>query len=200
VLSAVVFLISGITKFTAGAWVSLVIIVGFSASALLIRRYYLSVGRAVALGSASKNGGVESEDVPEQIANLVIVPLATLNLASMRALAYAASSGQPVLALHISPTDDDARRFRDYWTAWGDRVPLEVVSSPYRAVVAPTIAYIEALHAKRSDLTLTVVVPELTVRHWWQRSLHEHTSRRIRRALEPLPGIVVKSVRFQLPS
>ena len=199
VLSAIVFLISGITKFAAGAWVSLAIVIGFSASALLIRRYYLSVARAVALGSASTNGAVESEDVPEQIANLVIVPLATLNLASMRALAYAASLGQPVLALHISPTDDDARRFRDYWTAWGDHIPLEVVSSPYRAVVAPTIAYIEALHAKRPDLTVTVVVPELTVRHWWQRSLHEHTARRIRRALEPLPGVVVTSVRFHLP-
>jgi amino acid transporter len=200
VLSAIVFLIAGITKFTAGAWVALSIVVGFTAGALLIRRHYQAVSRAVAPPGTPSTGDGEREETPEQVAHLAIVPVAALNLASMRALAYAASLDQPVLALHISPTENEARHFRDYWAAWGDHLPLEVVRSPYRAVVAPTIAYIESLHAARPDLTLTVIVPELVVRHWWQRSLHEHTARRLRRALEPLPGIVVTSVPFHLPT
>jgi hypothetical protein len=92
---------------------------------------------------------------------------------TVRALAYAVSLGQPVLALHVSPTEEEAKRFREYWADWGNHVPLEVVKSPYRAVIPPTVAYIEALHAQRPELTLTVIVPELALRRWWQRLLYE---------------------------
>ena len=78
-------------------------------------------------------------------------------------------------------------------------MPLEIISSPYRTVVAPTIAFIESLHDHHPELTLTVIVPEVVVRHWWERPLHEHTAARLRRALEPLAGVVVTSVPFHLP-
>jgi hypothetical protein len=59
--------------------------------------------------------------------------------------------------------------------------------------------YIEALHRQRPDVTLTVIFPELVVRHWWQRSLHSQIAPRLRRALRPLPKIVVTTVPFHLP-
>ena len=200
VMSAIVFLIAGITKFTQGAWVSLAIVAGFTAGALLIRRHYEHVHQAVALEPTASGRDRESEENPSQVSHLAIVPIATLNAASMRALAYAASLRQPVLALHISPTAEEAERFHGYWAAWGGHVPLEVVESPYRAVVAPTIAYIESLRAQRPELTLTVIVPELVVRHWWEWGLHEHTAFRLRRALKPLPKVMVTSVPFHVES
>jgi hypothetical protein len=48
----------------------------------------------------------------------------------LRALAHAASLRQPTLALHISPTEDEAQRFHNYWRTWGDHLPLAVVVSP----------------------------------------------------------------------
>jgi amino acid transporter len=153
---------------------------------------------AVADGVPIKDG--ETEETPEEIHHLTIVPLASLDLPSMRALAYAASLQQPVLTLHVSPTDGEAERFRNYWRAWGDHLPLEVLVSPYRALVAPMVNYIESLHRQRPDLTLTVILPEIVVRHWWQRILHNRTAARLRRALRPLPKIVVTTVPFHLPS
>ena len=117
----------------------------------------------------------------------------------MRALAYAASLHRPVLALHLSPTGEEAERFGDYWRQWGDHVPLEIVVSPYRAVVAPMIDYIESLHRQRPDITLTVLLPEIVVHHRWQSALHNQTARRLRRALRPLSKIVVTTVPFHLP-
>jgi hypothetical protein len=73
-----------------------------------------------------------------------------------------------------------------------------VIESPYRAIVPPIIAYIESLCAQRPELTLTVVMPELVVRHRWQRSLHDDTEIRLRRALRPLPQIIVTSVPFHV--
>jgi hypothetical protein len=65
--------------------------------------------------------------------------------------------------------------------------------------VAPLIHYVEALHRQRTDLTITVIVPELVVRRWWHRPLHSRTASRLRRGLTPLPKIVVTTVPFHLP-
>lgn len=136
----------------------------------------------------------ETEDNPEEIHNLTIVPVAALDLPSMRALAYAASLQQPLLALHLSPTDDEAERFRDYWRQWGDHLPLEVIIFPHRAIVAPMVNYISSLHRQGPDLTLTVILPDIIVRRWRHRILHNQTAARLRHALRPLPKIVVTSV------
>lgn len=220
-LSAIVFVIAGVTKFTAGAWVAGVGIALIVLTAVAIRHHYDAARTALALhplsaeipGGAiaptmSKDGpptdrsrdpGPEGEESPEEIRHLTIVPVASLNLASVRALAYAASLRQPVLALHVSPNAEEAKRFRGYWTAWGDHLPLQVVISPYRAVVAPMIHHIEVLHRQRPDFTLTVVIPEIVVRHWWQRALHNQLAPRLRRALKPLPKVVVTTIPFHLP-
>ena len=76
---------------------------------------------------------------PVEIRHLVIAPVAVLDRPAMRALAYAASLGQPVVALHVSPSEGEAERFRCYWHAWGDHLPLEVVVSPYRVIVGPLV-------------------------------------------------------------
>jgi amino acid transporter len=230
-LSAIVFVTAGVTKFVAGAWVSLLVIGLFVAVALAIRRHYMAVARAVALhphavevpsqtflpraragtaGAAGDAAGeegdeeagatrLEGEETPEEIHHLVIVPVAAIDLSSMRALAYAASLRQPLLALHVSPVKEEAERFVEYWRTWGDHLPLEVVVSPYRAIVPPMVNYIESLRRQGPDLTLTVVLPEIVVRRWWQRALHNRIAPRLRRALRPLPKIVVTTVPFHLP-
>jgi amino acid transporter len=222
-LSAIVFITAAITKFTEGAWVSLLVVVGFVTGANAIRRHYKAVAAAIALhphaievpphaivpngragaGAASDGEqaqrGRETEETPAEVHHLILVAVAALDLASMRALAYAASLEQPVLVLHVSPAEEEAERFREYWSTWGDHLPLEVVVSPYRAIVAPMINYIESLHRLRPELTLTVILPELVVRRWWQRALHSQVAPQLRRALRPLPKIVVTSVPFHLP-
>jgi amino acid transporter len=218
-LSAIVFLIAGITKFTAGAWLAIVVVGTIVIVCLRIRRHYEVVRKAVALRPgaveipqqlvepAGGNGRVsrpeseaEKEQSPEEIRHLTVVALSALDLPGLRALAYAASLRQPLLALHISTDEEQGRRFEDDWHAWGNHLPLELVNSPYRAIVAPMIDYIQALRRQRPDLTLTVILPELVVRHWWQRSLHSQTAPRLRRALRPLPKIVITTVPFHLPA
>jgi hypothetical protein len=100
--------------------------------------------------------------------------------------------------VHISPGEREAERFRGYWRAWGDHVPLEVVDSPYRALVAPLACYIDALSTQRAELTVTVVVPELIVKHRYDQALHNGTARRLRRALRHQPGVVITTVPVHL--
>jgi hypothetical protein len=222
VLSASVFVVATVTKFSHGAWVALLLIALLVLVTWHIRRHYDSVHRALALhplepsaprqpivlarlrGSAGDISHAihqaEEDESPDQLQHLAVVPIVRLDLSGLRALAYASSLGQPVLAVHISPGGDEAARFRSYWAAWGNHLPLEVVDSPYRALVAPLACYINALRTQRSELTLTVVLPELIVRHRWHRPLHNGTAHRLRRALRRQPGVVITTVPLHLPS
>src|SRR6202007_3103317 len=140
----------------------------------------------------------ERQDVPGEVKHVAVAAIAVLDLAALRALAYAASLGVPVLAVHVSPSPEEADRFRGYWDAWGDHVPLEVLVSPYRATLAPLANYIEALHCQRPEVTLTVVVPQLIPAHRWAALLHNRTAQRLRRSLVRYHGIVITDVPFHL--
>ncbi|MFF2185001.1 amino acid permease [Streptomyces sp. NPDC058155] len=242
-LSAIVLITAGITKFTEGAWVALVAVGLFLVVTTRIRRHYDTVAAALRLqrhaielphhtitpravvpprrvegvdGSPASReprdarafdeaeraqgaeGAEEAEEVPEEIRHLSLVPIQTLDRAGMRALAYAASLQQPVLVIHVSTGVAEAERFRDQWLLWGDHLPLQELVSPYRAVIAPLVNYIEALHRQRPDLTLTVILPEIVVSQRRYSALHSRTAPRLRRALRPLRKVVVTTVPFHV--
>ncbi|MFI1191894.1 APC family permease [Micromonospora sp. NPDC020750] len=205
-LSGLVLLTAAVAKFAEGAWVVLVAVPLLVLLFHRIQRHYRRLHRVLALrppGTVPASPGpplpAEGQEVPQQIRHLVVVPVARLNRASLRALAYAASLGQPTLAVHLAPNEEEADRFRGQWEAWGDHLRLETIVSPYRAVIGPLAHYLEALHASRADLVLTVIVPEVVLRHPWHRPLHSQVERRLRRALRELAGVVVTSVPVHLP-
>jgi amino acid transporter len=216
-LSALVLLIAAITKFTEGAWLVILLVPLIIVTCLRIHRYYQQVAKALRLRPLEGHGPThdgsrtrrpqedgrrappaEAEEAPDQLQHLLVVFVASLNLANMRALAYAASLGQPVLAVHISPDQEEADRFEGYWHVWGDHLPLEVVISPYRATVAPLARYIQAIHQQRPKLVLTVIVAEIVDRHWRHRLLQNQVAARLRRVLRTQPETVVADVPFHL--
>jgi amino acid transporter len=218
VLSAVVLVVTTITKFAHGAWLVVLMIPLIVWTCRKIHTHYeqtreiLSPSgderpRLVTIPPQRPNGepqprpddrGSEQVTNPRDISNLVLVAVSAIDASSLHALAYAASLAQPVLAVHISADADEARRFHIYWQAWGEHLPLEIIVSPYRSTVAPLANYIEALHYQRPDVTLTVVVPEVVFSKRWQRLLHGRIGPHLRRTLRPHPGIAITSIRFHL--
>ncbi|MGC1212910.1 MAG: APC family permease, partial [Micromonospora sp.] len=204
-LSGLVLVTAAVAKFSEGAWVIVIAVPLLVFLFHRVHRHYAALHRALALhpppptaGAAQRPPPAEGQELPQQVRHLVVVPVARLNRASLRALAYAASLGQPTLAVHIAPEDEEADRFREEWRAWGDHVRLEIIVSPYRAVIGPLAHYLEALHASRGELTLTVIVPEVVLRRRWHRPLHSAAEQRLRVALRALPGVVVTSVPVHL--
>jgi Amino acid permease len=221
IASGVVLVVSASVKFTEGAWIVVFLVPAIVWVALRIRDHYSAAANAIGLHSPSgghvsafvpaketvtrgsrraESGIAEQEETPDEIRPLTVVYVEAMNLASLRALAYAASLNEPVLAVHIAPDEEEGSRFRGYWNVWGDQLPLEVVVSPYRALAAPLAAYVWALHEQRPELTITVVLPEIVAKRWWRQPLHSNVASRLRRALRPLPGIVITSVPFHLPT
>ena len=218
VLSALVVVIAAITKLTQGAWVVVVLVPLIVLACRRVHAHYQRAREALTprpqtgeetspillapprLASAASAHLAEAQDNPADVQSFAVVPIAALDLAALHALAYATSLGQPVLAVHVSPTEEEADRFERSWQAWGDHLPLEVVVSPYRATVAPLANYIAALHRQRLDVTLTLVVPEIVVAKPWQRILHNRIAARLRASLIAYDGIVITTVPFHLPS
>jgi amino acid transporter len=218
VLSALVVVIAAITKLTQGAWVVVVLVPLLVLACRRVHAHYQRAREALTprpqtgeqtspillapprLASVASAHLAEAQDNPADVQSFAVVPIAALDLAALHALAYAASLGQPVLAVHVSPTEEEADRFERSWQAWGDHLPLEVVVSPYRATVAPLANYIAALHRQRLDVTLTLVVPEIVVAKPWQRILHNRIAARLRASLIAYDGIVITTVPFHLPS
>ena len=218
VLSALVVVIATITKLAQGAWVVVVLVPLIVLAFRRVHAHYQRAREALAprlqtgeqtspillapprLASVASAHLAEAQDNPADVQSFAVVPIAALDLAALHALAYAASLGQPVLAVHVSPTEEEADRFERSWQAWGDHLPLEVVVSPYRATVAPLANYIAALHRQRLDVTLTLVVPEIVVAKPWQRILHNRIAARLRTSLIAYDGIVITTVPFHLPS
>ncbi|MGN9889862.1 APC family permease [Micromonospora sp. L31] len=201
-LSGLVLVTAAVAKFTEGAWVVVIAVPLLVFLFYRVHRHYRNLHAALALHpppvAPVAAGPAEGEELPQQVRHLVVVPMARLNRASLRALAYAVSLGQPTLAVHIAPEEAEADRFREQWRAWGDHVRLETIVSPYRAVIGPLAHYLEALHETGPELVLTVIVPEVVLRRSWHRPLHSRTEQRLRRALRPLPGVVVTSVPVHL--
>ncbi|MBO4208934.1 APC family permease [Micromonospora echinofusca] len=191
-VAGLVLLTAAVTKFREGAWVVVLAVPLLVLTGLRVHRHYDRLNRALAPHPPAV--AEEAEELPQQVRHLVVVPVARLNLAALRALAYAASLGQPTFAVHLAPEEAEAERFRQQWSAWGDHLRLETIVSPYRAVIGPLVRYLEVLHTARPDLALTVIVPEVVIRRRWQRLLHSRTEHRLRRALRGLPGVVVTSV------
>ncbi len=104
-----------------------------------------------------------------------------------------------------------AEDYRARALPWDDRTRLEkraatiehgpqliVIESPYRALIPPLVAYIDALREGNPGATLTVVLPEFAPAHWWEHLLHNATATRLKLALYSRLGAVVVNVPFHL--
>jgi hypothetical protein len=102
--------------------------------------------------------------------------------------------------VHVAVDAQDAEELREKWQRWqkhlskDEETHLIVIESPYRSLARPLIAYIDTVHALFPNDTLTVILPEFVVGHWWEQFLHNQTALRLKASLLFRPGIVVTSV------
>ncbi|MGI8550885.1 MAG: APC family permease, partial [Dehalococcoidia bacterium] len=187
--TCLVTVVSVISKFTEGAWFALILIPVLVSLFLAIHRHYQRAERELSPGEPI---------TPDDFRHIIVCPIVDLNTPAMRSLAYARSLTPHVIAVHISPDEEDARRLQQKWEMWGNYVPLEIIESPYRGVVLPLLAYIDALRSKRKGDTVTIVLPEYIAAHWWERLLHNQTALRLKASLLFRPNVVVTNIPYHL--
>ncbi len=189
VVTGTVLLVVAYTKFEHGAWMVLVLIPLISALLYGIHRHYQTVHDALVIT------GPEQQRVLALPAPVVIVPIARLDRAALQALAFARSVSPTVKAVHISTSKASAEEFRRRWAQLDTDIKLDVVTSPYRSLVAPLLKYIDAMD-KSDDRPITVVLAEFVPHHWWEFLLHSQTAFRLKAALLFRPNTIVIDVPY----
>ena len=198
--TAVVAVIIATTKFTHGAWISILMMLLLMLLFTLIRRHYEGFEEEVRVEKGALLSGmpraVPTEPVPRR--EHVVVPVQDINKVSVAAIGFARELCRRVTAVHVTDNREEADRFR---VRWGEEVtdvrPL-VIESPYRAFVAPMLAYVESLQRAEPDVRITVVLPRIVLRHWWERFLHNQDALGLRRQLERRPRVEVVDFPFRL--
>jgi amino acid transporter len=131
----------------------------------------------------------------------VIVPVPGINRAVVQAVNVGLSIDPSVVAVLISDEPEEAVEIRKRWEKQLPEVPLVIVESPYRALIAPLLSYLDVLDRawpsdKESPITF-VVIPEYVARSWWERILYNQSAKRLRAALLGRPHTVVVNVPYR---
>jgi hypothetical protein len=71
------------------------------------------------------------------------------------------------------------------------------VDSPFREFIRPAVEYVRSLRPG-SKHTVTVIIPEFVVEHWWDNVLHNQNALRLKAALLGVPWVVVISIPFHI--
>jgi amino acid transporter len=134
----------------------------------------------------------------ERPRSVVLVPLSTVNDATVRAIVYAKSlEASMVEALFMVTDPEDVSEVVERWHERRIDVPLVLVEAPFRDLGPPLLQEVRS-HTTRGDTVVTVVLPELVPDHWWQNLLHTQTALFFKRILLFERDVVVTSVPFHL--
>jgi len=191
--TGIVLIVVALTKFALGAWMVLVLIPVLVGMMWAINRHYRGFEDALTLERPHV-------PLPHPSEPKVIVPIGRLDLAAMQALAYARSISNDVTAVHVTDDPDAAERLRRRWDNWDSQVRLVVVESPYRALLQPLLAYIDAVDKQDPTRPVTVVLSQFVPSHFWEFILHNQTALRLKFHLLFRRNTVVVDVPYRVDS
>ncbi len=183
--TALVALIVVTTKFTDGAYVSVIVILILMATFKAISRHYRKVQAAIQIEPGYR---------VQRHQHLVVVLVGSVNKGVMHAVAYARSlAPDRLIAVSVVSDPEEEHRLRDQWDAFAVPVELHTISSPYRDLTGPVIGYINELDQQSPDEMITVIIPEFvtSVASQW---LHNQSALALKAKLLYRPNTVVTSV------
>lgn len=192
--TGVVLVVVLLTKFTHGAWVSIVGMALFYAVMTAIRRHYDRVAEELAAEQTS-----EQAVRPSRVHSIVLV--SKTHKPTLRALAYARLMRSDTLeAVTIGVDPEETQQLRKEWEERGLDVPLKILESPYREITRPVIDYVKRLRREHPRDLVSVYIPEYVVGRWYEQLLHNQSALRLKGRLLYTPGVMVTSVPWQLES
>ncbi len=192
-MTLVVDIIIGVTKFVHGAWVIIVLVPVMVAALVRLNRQY------EAEAAELEHGAPQAAEAPVLRRHVVLVLVDQLDLASARAIQYArALNPDELRAVHF---DLDPIRTEDLSEAWRrlgfTRLSLDLVACVDRNIPRAVVALANRERAD-GDTEVSVLIPRREYTRFWHRLLHDRTSDSIAEALAMLPHCNVTVVPYHL--
>lgn len=165
------------SKFTEGAWISTLLVVGTFLTFRAVRRHYQQLDAEVRTRTPLDLAPMEPP--------IVVIPVRRWDRVAQQGLRFALNISSEVYALQVLLGDP---RADDLSAAWPDLVEgpakekgispprLVVVRSRYRRLFKPLLRFITSVAGAHPDRQVAVVVPEVVESRWYHYLLHNHTA------------------------
>jgi len=206
ICTALALVVILLAKFTAGAWISVILLPILMALFFAVRRQYDAVRTQI--------GSPKPLDLSHNDPPVVVVPIGDWNIVSERALRFGMRLSPDVFGVYIklpdaNGSDESGERLAEELKGcWAEQVSaqasaaglptphLEILSSPYRRLTKPLTEYLDQLKPLYPDRLIAVIIPELVEMRWWAWLLHNHRATALKANLLLLrdPRIVVINV------
>jgi amino acid transporter len=159
------------SKFTAGAWVTAILVPFLIVIMTAVKQHYVRVKRETSDPTPLRLTGLEPP--------IVVIPMARWDKITEKAMRFGMLMSPVVKVIHVDSDDADALGI-----VWNDMVlkpirehnmaepELVTVRSSYRTILSPLMDYVLQLEDDNPGRKIAVLLPELVVRHWWENLLH----------------------------
>ncbi len=179
VVTGAALVVIGVSKFFDGAWLSFILIPGFVYVFFRIHKHYGEFDLQMSPRTIKpyvKKGGVLS--LP-----CAVIPVSHINRGTVAAVSFARRMARSVMGVHVELTEGDGKELAEEWERLWPRIPLYIISTPYRSVTEPLLKFLEEMDRKHNGESTAVVLPAFVTAKWWQAALHNQTTWRIRQAV-----------------
>ncbi len=201
VATALTLVVVAVSKFTEGAWLTVLVIPLLMYAFVLVNRHYRSVAAQIVTA--------EPLALAERAAPIAVVAMQSWNKLTVRGLQFAVRFAPEVYAVQVKSETAKMRDLTDDWERLvagpvreaGLTMPkLVVLGSSFRQFFKPLIDFVIELRDQNPGRDVVVVIPDLVVAHWYQGLLHNNRGT-ILRALLRLRGgehVIVLNTPFPL--
>ncbi len=172
--SLVTLVVSGIvlfTKFFDGAWMLVIAMPALMVGMYFINKYYTFIGRQLTLKTFNPY------DKDEVTSTQCILLVHDINKPFLKAMNYANSISDNIVALHVCRHPEHAEELRNQWKDLKIPVELVIIETPYRDIIKPMDDY---LWKRESQLkhgeNISVIMIKFLSTHWYDRFLHNQTT------------------------
>ncbi len=192
-VSLLVALITGITKFTEGAWVVVTVVPLVVLLLFRLNRQYMEEEAEL---EEDAHRAAEADILRRHV---VVVLVDRLDVAAARAIQYARTlTPDELRAVHFDLDPVRTARLAERWRALGlTRLTLDIIECQDRRVTRAA-AEVAAQALVDGDTEVSVLIPRREYRRGWHRLLHDRTSDEIAATLSSLPHCNVTVVPYHL--
>ena len=179
-----------VSKFTIGAWIPVVLIPSLILLFRGVHRHYARVAQRLAVPPGWR---------PPRLNHTVVVLVGGMHRGVLEAMAYARSlAPNHLVAVTVVSDEEEQERIERDWAFHEMRDSLDIIYSPYRELSRPILHFLDEIDARWENAVVTVLIPEVVVRRWWEQLLHNQTALLLKGRLLFRKGVVVTSVPYHL--
>ncbi|MBP7843488.1 MAG: APC family permease [Proteobacteria bacterium] len=189
--SGIVMMVFAITKFSQGAWITVIIIPSLIMLFYRIHRHYQKVIEFLQVP-------IKKTDVIPYSNMKTIILIDDVNTGTFRMIQFAKTLGKPWAALHVNFDEARSEAVRKKWYETIPDGELVTIHSPFRLLLEPITDYIESEKSKLPNGMIHVITGQLVLHSNFGPLLHSKNARGLYEELKKIDRVVVTSVPYHL--